>query len=56
MSEYTNNVDNPWSKFLWENILQDWTEGTNDKSVSLDWDLIITDQCYISETFFFEVI
>ena len=37
-----------------ENILQDWTEGTQDKSVSLERYLIITDQCYIRETFLFK--
>ena len=37
-----------------ENIFQDWTEGTQDISVSLEWFLIITDQCYIIETNFYE--
>ena len=43
-----------WVGIVEKNILQDWTEGTQNISVSLEWYLIITDQCYISETVFCE--
>ena len=39
-----------------KNIFQDWTEGTQEISVSWEWYLIITDQCYIRETLLFKEI
>ena len=36
------------------NIFQDWTKDTQDNSVSLEWFLIITDQCYIREIVYCE--
>ena len=39
-----------------QNIFQNWTETTQDISVSPEWCMIIADQCYITESLFFDYI
>ena len=43
-----------WVGIVEENVFQDWTKGTQNIFVSLEWSLIITDQCNIRETMFCE--
>ena len=52
---YTSEVDQwVWMRIVEENIFEVGTVGTENISVSMEWLMIITHQCYIRETGLFK--